>query len=151
MLCSRHAVSKPEAIELFRALDTHQKGSIYAYVLFTVLDSFRQNLDTLPIAQNTTANHNKRVLLNEIVKGIPAEPPLYTLFPKKLDETIENWGKELQFLGVWALDGEELREHFPTPCYYYHLAAVLQSYQPSVSLCGDEIMHCIFETNNVKS
>ncbi|CAG9318525.1 unnamed protein product [Blepharisma stoltei] len=143
-----HDLNEMDCREILKVLDTSNQGSVYAYTLFTVLDSFRYNISNLPIPQNPEADKSIIFVLEKAAETFNENRPLYRQLPD-LSSPILDWGL-LTFLNVEYHELELVKPFFPAKCYMYHLAAVLQSYQYSISLCGEQVMLCAFNINNIR-
>ena len=139
-------ISRLEADDVFKALDTDRLGYIYAYSLILMLDSLRNVVEALPTQDNYLASPESQALMQKLVGKYSPKEPLYKSFPPlgKIVDWPSTWQGDLN-----AGELERIKQVFPSPCYYYHLCAVLQTYQKIEYLCGEQVLAVVIERNKI--
>jgi Ca2+-binding EF-hand superfamily protein len=143
-LFPKTSLSEMDMKEIFRALDIHNKGSIYGYILFTVLDSYKNTLQYLPAPHNSNTEAFTKFILQESILKIDKNELIHKCIHNDLRNPIEDWKRALEFLNVLPQNVQLISATFPNPAFYYQLAAVIQSYALNLLLDPEEIMHCAF-------
>lgn len=134
-----------QAEEVFRSLDLHNKGITYCFTLCTVLDSYRGQMNLIPIPHNPSADANNVTLIKKCLMACK-DKPVFSYLPS-LD-------LPLKWENILALNLEQheiflLKAAFPKSPFYYHLAATLLNCSVGLILCPVEILHNIIQTNNI--
>ncbi|OMJ88312.1 hypothetical protein SteCoe_9816 [Stentor coeruleus] len=134
-----------QAEEIFRSLDLHNKGITYCFVLCTVLDSYRTQMNLLPMPHNPSADSNNISLIKKCLMACKNNP-VFTFLPP-LDLPL-NW-ENIQALNLEQHEVFLLKAAFPKSPYYYHLATTLLNCSVGLILCPIEILHNIIQINNI--
>ena len=130
-----------EAKEAFDSLDVWHKGSVYAYVLFSVLDSYRSDLLLFPYSQNPQVEPQTKDIFYSFLKQFRGTKPLYSYF----EDLSQKVGWEDPFVLSITNDVRVLKLHLPPECYYYHLATAVQTYQTYLTVCPVQVLNCFIQ------
>lgn len=76
-LCQKFNILTTEANQMFTVLDTHNKGIIYGYSLFAVVESLRSNFSSFPVLHNPNTNPDISKILKNSVVHIDPKIPLF--------------------------------------------------------------------------
>ncbi|CAG9329641.1 unnamed protein product [Blepharisma stoltei] len=144
-----YQISHSDCEEMMRALDTHNKGYVYFYSLFTVLESHRSTMVSFPIPQNPNADPTTVSLLEAIAMSLDFNFPLKNQLPDFL-EPIGN-DRALDFLKLEQKEINQLRLALPSNAYVYHIATIMQAFLPKLALDPNEVMHCAIHSQQVRS
>ena len=143
---SKFGITRVESIEIFKTIDKHSIGFFYAYSLVLSLDSLINPLDSVPTQENTSVPLETKSLMEKISKKYNNALPIYKQLPS-LDKIVD-WAQfcesspvNVEFKTVFAC--------FPSPCYYYHIAATIQTYQKVEFLCGEQVIMGLIERNSI--
>lgn len=148
-ITEEYQISNTDSEELMAAMDTHNKGYVYFYSFFVVLESYRTTMNSFPIPQNPQADRAVLEIFSNICKSFDIGKALFSQLPA-LNESIGS-ENSLDFLNLDKRDTDQIKLALPTKAFVYHIATVIQAFQPLLVLSANEIMHCAFDLNRIRS
>lgn len=139
-------VSRIESDELFRMFDRKNTGFVYSFTFLLTLESIRNPHDKIPTQDNIYAEPASKSILETLVRSLDPNLPIYKHFSNLAQ--IVDWDSVFpSLLPESSID--TLSRAFPSPCYYYQLAAVLEAYSQQQFLCGELVLLSLIDRNKI--